>query len=665
MTTLSGQTPAASFQKLLQVDNVNGVDTTLRNVEDGEGTVSALQISTTEINVNGDIALTGDVKGGVGSGDDLNLTSTSHATKGDVLIDGVKINKLAINLASSGVFSGGALSINTDTTKFDLAATEGQIVDSTTDPLVPVVTEISYGGATAISVTNIITNEFTHIYLTSAGAILQSVVEPTPALRRDNIYIGKIIHTDNVNVTIISNQPEVLINPSNAMVDYWRALGLTVTSGNRVSANGANLSFDRSSGDIHQSGINYATDKQTPNIKSLSSDILASFRYRTQTSTEGSDVTVLSPTFYDNSGTVTAIAGSNNQATNIRVYLFQTGNIRVQYGQQIYSTLSSAVTNLTTEPFIVESNIADNAILLGVISVTKGATSLADSGDAKFSPASKFGEVGAGTGATSVSTFQDVYDNSSQPQIVVSSSGGLQIQDNATPIAAPLLQIQSNAGVSDYLLVDSDGTTLGGDLILEKTNNIGIKVDTAVPTYPWRDIIGYMVPKTSGPNTPAFSAFNGNISAWQFSASDIIDLVYHIPHDYVAGTDVHIHVHWSHNGTAISGNAVFTHYTTYAKGHGQEIFPTEITDAMTYNTVDVATTPQYGHQIDEIPLSASGGSSELLDSDDLEPDGLILCRLVLTTLPTITAGSLFVHTIDVHYQSTNIGTKDKVPNFYT
>ncbi len=30
-----------------------------------------------------------------------------------------------------------------------------------------------------------------------------------------------------------------------------------------------------------------------------------------------------------------------------------------------------------------------------------------------------------------------------------------------------------------------------------------------------------------------------------------------------------------------------------------------------------------------------------------------------------TAGDLFVHFVDLHYQSSGIGTKNKSPNFYT
>lgn len=208
--------------------------------------------------------------------------------------------------------------------------------------------------------------------------------------------------------------------------------------------------------------------------------------------------------------------------------------------------------------------------------------------------------------------------------------------------------------------------TYHGDMIVvPKTTNIGIQVDTTTPTFPWRDLIGDVNPRTAaGAGTPTYAAFQGNIYGYWFALNDVVDFMFHMPHDYVPGTDIYLHIHWSHNGTAITGNVVFTHYSTYAKGFNQANFPAEVTNTITYNTTNIATTPQYRHRVDEIQLSGTGSAS-LLNTPDLEIDGIIKGRIKLTTLPTITAGNLFIHTIDIHYQSSSIGTKAKAPNFYT
>ena len=60
MATLTGQTIANSYKDLLQVSNSNsGVDGTIRIVEDGEGTSSALKIGTSGIESTGTLTVAG------------------------------------------------------------------------------------------------------------------------------------------------------------------------------------------------------------------------------------------------------------------------------------------------------------------------------------------------------------------------------------------------------------------------------------------------------------------------------------------------------------------------------------------------------------------------------------------------------------------------------
>jgi len=151
-----------------------------------------------------------------------------------------------------------------------------------------------------------------------------------------------------------------------------------------------------------------------------------------------------------------------------------------------------------------------------------------------------------------------------------------------------------------------------------------------------------------------------------------MDIRAHVPHDWLPGSDAYFHVHWAHDATSISGNIVFDFDSTYAKGHDQAAFPAAKNLELTYNTVDISTTPQYQHMITEIPWCVSGGSATEFDSDDIEVDGLIIGTLTMTTLPTLAGGStvsgqpgIFIFRADMHYQSTEIGTKNKSPDFWT
>ena len=203
-----------------------------------------------------------------------------------------------------------------------------------------------------------------------------------------------------------------------------------------------------------------------------------------------------------------------------------------------------------------------------------------------------------------------------------------------------------------------------------KTKGIGTKIDLTTPTWPWRDLEGTENPRPTIPNKAELEIFRGTVRQWAFAVDDMSDNQFHIPHDYAPGTDLYIHVHWSHIGTAISGQIEFTFNHMYAKGHQQAEFGAEKSVVFSLSTPDIATIPQYRHMITEAQLSSSAPTAAQIDNADLEPDGMILCNLSPTVIPAIT-GSLgnknmpFILQIDIHYQSTEIGTKAKEPDFWT
>ena len=198
--------------------------------------------------------------------------------------------------------------------------------------------------------------------------------------------------------------------------------------------------------------------------------------------------------------------------------------------------------------------------------------------------------------------------------------------------------------------------------MINKTSGIGIRVDLAAPTFGWRDLQG-KVTNSKGATKPSEITYRDGITQFQFGAGDDVELEYHIPHDYVPGTDIHLHVHWSHNsGSVTGGSIVLTYEITYCKGHNQAAFPATVTGTIIGTASDV----QYRHIISEGQISAAAPEAGVqIDTDDLEPDGLLLCRIEMTTNNmTGATPSPFIHEVDVHYQSTNLATKQKVPDFY-
>lgn len=216
------------------------------------------------------------------------------------------------------------------------------------------------------------------------------------------------------------------------------------------------------------------------------------------------------------------------------------------------------------------------------------------------------------------------------------------------------------------------GITIPHNVILNKASGSGIKVDTATPTFGFADLLGDQFSKNTGGTKPTLTAYNGAIDAWQFSDGDEAFLTYHIPHDYVPGTDIHLHVHWSQNNAGATGGTIdFKYFAIYAKGHnqvsGSAFTSTPIT--ATFTSVDISGgsgTTRYQQHLTEVTISAATATAALFDRDDFEPDGVIELTLEMDANNlTGTPSDPFIHYADLHYQTTGvIGTKSRTPDFY-
>lgn len=218
-----------------------------------------------------------------------------------------------------------------------------------------------------------------------------------------------------------------------------------------------------------------------------------------------------------------------------------------------------------------------------------------------------------------------------------------------------------------YAEVDENFTDLrdGVGMMVPKEKTAGIKVDSlGTPTYGWHDIHGSPLFNPANINAPGFAIYRGNIEQIQMAEGNEFTINFHIPHDYVEGSDLFIHAHWSHNSTLVTGGSVTWNFeSTYAKGFDQAAFSTPLTVAVVQN----ASTTQYQHMVAEGAMSVSGGSGTQLNSDVIEVDGVIFCTFSLNSNDITSSGAVpnpFLHFVDIHYQSTNVSTKNKAPNFY-
>lgn len=202
------------------------------------------------------------------------------------------------------------------------------------------------------------------------------------------------------------------------------------------------------------------------------------------------------------------------------------------------------------------------------------------------------------------------------------------------------------------------GIDAAGNWVAAKTAGTGLKVDPSAPTFGWRDIIGQIELRGTGANDPTFAVYTGTVMRqYQFSATVLqeVFIVFHIPHDYVPGTDIFLHMHWSNAAaTPNTGDVRWGFDYAFAKGFDQAAFP-----AFTTITVTQASpATRYQHMVAETAAITIAA---------LEVDGLLLVRAYrdAANAGDTCTDAVFGHTADIHYQSSNMATKAKAPNFYT
>ncbi len=294
---------------------------------------------------------------------------------------------------SSGVLTGGIMTINVDDTKFDISDGTGQITQGA------VKTPVSWSGLTAQSTAY--AGILTYVSINSAGNPVYSPTKPNNSALRDNIFLGVLVHPNAVNLVAIDNEQLVLQNTTNQIHDLANAIGFINTSGNQLLPSGANLTFQKLAGTMFAFGSNYKNDVKNPHDVStplVDTAGAGTFQYRYQDGSSGPTTsTLIIPGEYDDGngqGSPGAI-GTNNWQVQ-RIYLFTAGNVIIQPGQVEYKDYADAIQGYETEAFVTEPSIAENGLLIGYLVVRGGGTNLNIAGDGVFINAGKFGSSTSG-----------------------------------------------------------------------------------------------------------------------------------------------------------------------------------------------------------------------------------------------------------------------------
>ena len=299
---------------------------------------------------------------------------------------------------TTGIASGGEMDIATPTS-VRIEALVGYVVDNNNLLSVsPTIIKVDRPAQTVALDAGSLTRASTTWLMDSAGNVIQQAATVTPLQRRTHILLGVTIF-DTAAVALIEAQtrPVILGQPVNQLVDLMSALGSLSTEGNLVTANGANLMFNKSVGTLFIRASNhYAAGVLTDDPHFSPSPAQTPVTFRRILRAIGATppaVTTLDVANYDLGGVLTPVGGGTNTSTIQRVWNFVTTDtttrILVQYGQQTYSSLSSAVAAVGHEAFVSAPQTV-RAALIGYICVTRVATNLSDPTQAVFVRAGKF-----------------------------------------------------------------------------------------------------------------------------------------------------------------------------------------------------------------------------------------------------------------------------------
>jgi len=342
-----------------------------------------------------------DTKAVLGGGDGTILTELPSGEKSFINPEPSSVSGLEPrlgNLQGSGVQKGGFITTVLGETTYDIAAGSGYIVDNYTDSADPDVTLVTWAAKTGLTPSGLATINTQFIGIDVNGGLKEWDALPAEIDLRDFIYLGKLLINEATDTTIVGlTFPRMKYGFASQFDDLVNALRTINIEGNDISANGANLSMNKSLGITHRVGANFPNSYKNPSTITNAEDLAFTFSPNYRSVTPGKFINetatdTLSPDKWDDgSGTLQTVPA--NRFTVQRVYFFTNGNLFVTYGQTVYENFNEALVGVTTECPEVEEQFTVDASLRAIIVLGSGATSLLDTRKSKIATADKFGDV--------------------------------------------------------------------------------------------------------------------------------------------------------------------------------------------------------------------------------------------------------------------------------
>lgn len=338
---------------------------------------------------------------------------------------------------STGVFAGGLITAGVGVGEVTISDGSGQIVDFSDPTAIVAPALASWSSIADVAITAIATTQVTFLFINSGGVLVQ-VTQPVEADYRDKVYLGYVLHGDNVNVDDIVSIPKLGYGGAQNTSQLLRAFDPFEIAGLEISGVAATLTMRREAGIIYAEGANFHVD---PNDSSAVAIALANpltfFRVfsdgtedgETNFDTDGTN-TLVDPVNFDNAGAKTAIGGSDKQSTLQRLYLAPNGEEFLAFGQEKFADFATAVAAAGKEVF-VESSLMLVSRLVGRWALRRIVTDLTNTDAALFLP-EQGGGGGGGVIAGALGNHQFFAD-----QLTTPSNADWVVNAKASLIADP------------------------------------------------------------------------------------------------------------------------------------------------------------------------------------------------------------------------------------
>ena len=339
---------------------------------------------------------------------------------------------------SSGVKTGGVLSIGSPTSTYTITdgtgqiETAGSVVDVTwssitnqaiTDPAPP------QPGGTPSS--NLSSRILTYVCIDSGGNPVVSSEKPSRSNMRGYIFLGVLVHIDGATVNAVNNEQMYVYNSTNSTQDLANAIGFINVSGNVISKGTGADEIVKSEGEMFYFGGNYDTDINDPNVKNLpeiDTGTTGTFQYRMQDgSSSALTLTAFNNDILDDNTAYPGTTLSNNQWGVSRVFIFLSNALKIQPPQFEYSSSDAAIANINSEGWVQEPSLS-NGLLIGYVVHKEGD----DLSTAIFIVAPKFGQGGGAAAGVDISTKLSLDGTSTMTGAL--DMGGQAINDIGTTV---------------------------------------------------------------------------------------------------------------------------------------------------------------------------------------------------------------------------------------